>query len=128
LDLVLDGAWSGGQVGVVDLPLVATFHDTVLHLQGLDPTPLAELALPIGLSGPIDAPRVHFDSAAFADALAAAGKQQLANEVRARAEGELGEALEKAGVEVPAGVEEELQKQAGGVLGGLLGGKPKDGG
>ena len=54
LDLELDGAWDQGRIGHVNLPLTATLHDTVLHVEGVDPTPLDRLVLPIGIEGSIE--------------------------------------------------------------------------
>ncbi len=126
LDLELDGAWADGRIGQVDLPLRVTFHDTVLALEGIEETSLDLLVLPVGLSGALDAPRIHFDGAAFANAIADAGKRELANQVRDRLEGEFGEALDdlrdRAGVDLPkvdaAGAGEEAKKLLDGVLGG----------
>lgn len=121
LDLEIDGSWAGGEIGHVDLPLRVTFHDTTLQMEGIERTELEELVLPIGLSGPIDAPRIHFDGSTFADALAEAGRGELARRVR----GELEEKLEKAGVKVPEDVEERVREQAGGLLDDVLGGGKK---
>jgi uncharacterized protein (TIGR03546 family) len=123
LDLSIDGAWRGGRVGEVDLPLVVTFHDTVFAIEGMKPTPLDALELRIGLSGPIDAPRIRFDESSLTEALKKAGKAELAREVRKRLKDELG-------VDVPVdtgAVQQELEKAAGdkakGLLEGVLGGK-----
>ncbi|HVS18830.1 MAG TPA: hypothetical protein VMT18_09550 [Planctomycetota bacterium] len=123
LDLALDGAWKGGRIGEIDLPLVVTFHDTVLAIDGLQPTPLDALELRIGLSGSIDAPRIHFDESTLTEALKKAGKAELAGQVQQRLKDELG-------VDVPldtGGVQKELEKAAGektkGLLEGVLGGK-----
>jgi hypothetical protein len=140
LDLVLDGAWDGGRIGHVNLPLKATLRNTVLTLKGIDPTPLDELVLPIGLRGPIDSPRIRFDASALTDALVAAGKQELANKVGELLEGEVGEKLgelsEKTGIEVPKDmgdlgkVGEKLPEGASqgakDALDGLFGKKKKD--
>ncbi len=121
VDLELSTAWAGGRIGHVDAPLRATFRDTVLHLDGIDPTPLEQLELSVGLSGPLDAPRVHFDPSAFTDALAAAGRSELAERLRS----ELGDELERlqrdAGVELPSGLGDLGQLGGEGVAGELDG-------
>lgn len=123
LDLAIDGAWDQGRIGVVDLPLVATFHDTVLAFEGLEPTPLDELELNVGLKGAIDSPRIHFEPSSLTEALKQAGKAELARQVQGRLKDELG-------VDVPVdsgGVQKELEKAAAektkGLLDGVLGGK-----
>ena len=112
LDLELDGSWLGGRIGHVELPLRVTFHDTILQVGQLDPTPLDQLVLPIGISGAIDAPRIRFEASALTDALVAAGKRELAN----RVQGELGEQLDRlqqeTGIELPDNVDELKQKAA----------------
>jgi hypothetical protein len=123
LDLSIDGAWDQGRIGVVDLPMKVTFHDTLLAIGGMQPTPLDALELQIGLSGPIDAPRIRFDPSSLTEALKQAGKQELARQVEKRLKEELG-------VDVPVdtgGVQGELEKTAAektkGLLDGVLGGK-----
>jgi uncharacterized protein (TIGR03546 family) len=127
LDLTIDGAWDQGRIGVVDLPLVATFHDTVLAIEGLKPTPLDALELQVGLKGPIDSPSIRFEPSSLTEALKKAGKAELARQVQSRLKDELG-------VDVPvdtgaAGevLEKELEKAAGdqtkGLLDKVLGGK-----
>ena len=118
LDLELDGAWLDGRIGHVDLPLRATFHDTVLHMEGTGPTSLDELALAIGLRGPIDSPRIRFDRSTLVDALTAAGKKELANRLQAELGDELGDLSEKTGIEVPEEVPTDLEG-AKGLLDGL---------
>lgn len=125
LDLALDGAWDGGRIGYVDLPLRATLRNTTLSVSGVDPTPLDELVLPIQLKGPIDAPKIHFDSSMLKDALVAAGKQELANKVNDLVGEELGDEIDKikesTGIEVPTDLD-----GAKDALDGLFGKKKKD--
>lgn len=123
LDLAIDGAWDQGRIGVVDLPLVATFHDTLLAIEGLKPTPLDALELRVGLSGPIDAPRIRFDESSLTEALKKAGKAELARQLQGRLKDELG-------VDMPldtGGLEKELEKAAADqtkdLLKGVLGGR-----
>jgi uncharacterized protein (TIGR03546 family) len=144
LAVELDGAWDEGRIGHVNLPLRATLRNTVLTMKGIDPTPLDELVLPIGLRGPIDSPRIQFDASALTDALVAAGKKELANRVGKLLEGEVGEKLgelsEKTGIEVPKDMvdlgdlgkvgeklPEGATKGAKDALDGLFGKKKKDG-
>jgi len=75
LDLELDGAWDQGRIGWVDLPLRVTLRDTTLTVSGVDPTRIDELVLPIGITGPIDSPRVRFETSALSDALVAASSR-----------------------------------------------------
>ena len=130
LDLSIDGAWDDGRIGHVDLPLRVTLRDTLFQMEGVEPTRMDELVLPIGLSGPIDAPRIRFDSSALSDALVEAGKAELANRVRSELEGELGEQLEeleeKIDVDLPEGLDEKVPEGAKDALRGLLGGKKKE--
>lgn len=120
LDLVIDGAWDGGRIGFVDLPLRVVFHGTTLTLGDLKPQALDELELEIGIRGPLDSPRLDFDADALTDALVDAGKQELANQLEKELDGEVKEKLdelkEKTGIELPGGE---------GLLEGLLGGKKK---
>ncbi len=126
LDLELGGGWDKGQIGQLNLPLKVTVRDTVFAFGDMQPTRLAELPLTIGITGSLDAPRIHFDAKALTDALVAAGKDELANQMKSRLSGELGEKLgeltEGAGIEVPA----DLGDKAKDALGGLFGGKKKD--
>jgi hypothetical protein len=129
LDLELDGSWLGGRIGEIDLPLRATFRGSKVALEGLEPTPIDELVIPIGLSGPIDSPAIRFDSSKFADALAAAGKSELSRRIREGVDKEVGKQLEqlgeKAGIELPGDVLEKAKKDPAGALEGVLGGKKK---
>jgi hypothetical protein len=125
LDLELDGGWDQGRIGHIDLPLVVTLRGTTLQMKGVDPTVIDELEFRIGLKGPLRSPRVTFDTNALSDALAAAGKAQLATRARAALEENFGDDLkvleEKSGVSV-----DQLEAQlpgAQGALQGLLGRK-----
>lgn len=112
VDLELGGPWRGGRIGEIDLPLTATIRDTTVSVEGVKEAQVSQLVLPIRLSGAIDAPKVHFDQAAFAKALADAGKGELAREVREKLGEKGAEALEKlkekTGVELPAEVPGDL--------------------
>jgi uncharacterized protein (TIGR03546 family) len=137
---------------LVDLPLQVTLKNTTLALPGVQETQLASLTLPIGIRGPVANPRVTFDDKVFADALLAAGKKEVADQVRKRAgkllEGKVpgaGDALggviegsktpeqlaeeakRRAEEELKKKAEEELKKRGLQGLEGILGGKKKDG-
>jgi uncharacterized protein (TIGR03546 family) len=117
LDLDLDGAWSQGQVGEIDLPLRATFRNTLVAIEGLEPQKVDQLVVPIGLKGPIDAPGIQFDAGVFADALSKAGKDELARRLRGKLEEELGDDVgkkleDKLGVKLPGDLGSEAQKKA----------------
>lgn len=127
VDLALDGSWSAGGVGRIDLPLAVTLRGTTLALPGVPPTAVESLSLPIGLRGPLDRLRVRFDPGALADALLAAGKDELARRVRGQAdelldrgrreaEGRLQKELEE---RLPGGVREQAEERAKGLLEGL---------
>ncbi|MCB9870772.1 MAG: hypothetical protein H6837_13020 [Planctomycetes bacterium] len=72
------GAW-------IDLPLQIALRDTKLAVQGLQEAKLDALQLPLGLRGPLAAPRVSFDDKVLQKALLDAGKTELANQLRMRA-------------------------------------------
>lgn len=131
IDLALDGSWSAGGVGRVDLPLVVGLRGTTLALPGLAPTQVERFEVPIGLRGPLDRLAVRFDSGAVADALVAAGKDELARRVRGQAQELLDrgrdEVRERVGKELeerlPDGVQKEAEQRARGLLEGLRGGR-----
>jgi hypothetical protein len=119
LDLKLGGKLDFAGAGGVklDLPLVAALRDTTLALPGMTETKVEALALPIGLRGPLASPRVSLDDQALADALVAAGKSELAKQVRDQAGkllGEQGGAAGKAAGELLEGKAkpEEVLKEA----------------
>ncbi|MCA8957509.1 MAG: hypothetical protein KDC87_15655 [Planctomycetes bacterium] len=80
------GAW-------IDLPLQIALRDTKLAVQGLQEAKLDALQLPLGLRGPLAAPRVSFDDKVLQKALLDAGKTELANQLRTRAEKLIGDKL-----------------------------------
>lgn len=102
LDLTLRGSVDTAHAGGtwIDLPLEVAMKGTSLVLDG-QRTPLDELRMPIGLKGPLAAPSVAVDTAAFTDALVAQGRVELANRVRAEAAkwlpGQIGEFGDAAG-------------------------------
>lgn len=125
LEVKLDGAWDQGRIGWINLPLQVVLRDTTFSTEGIEATPVEELALSIGLQGPIDAPRIRFDNQALTDALVAAGKQELANRLKAELGGKLGGLGDKLGVDAPTleGLEGAAPEEAKSLLKGLLGGK-----
>jgi uncharacterized protein (TIGR03546 family) len=127
LDLELDGGWSNGQIGVLDLPLRATFRGTTFAAPGMQPTTVDAFTLPIGLSGPLDALVVKFDTGALTKALADAGKAELSKKLQGALGDQLQGLQEKTGIELPGGLgggaAKEVEKGAKGLLEGVLGGK-----
>jgi len=131
LDLALDGGWAQGEVGNVNLPLRVTFRGTTFQMKGVAPTTIDEFTLPIGLSGPLDALKVHFEGERLAKALADAGKAELAGRLRSeltkQLEGPIGEKLQgltdKAGIKLPGDLEKGVEEGAKDLLKGVLGGK-----
>ncbi len=87
VDLGLEGVLDCGSAdGVrVDVPLRVTLRNTTLSLPGLPPTAVEQFTLPVGLRGPLAAPRVTIDDQQVVDALVQAGRQELANQFKVRA-------------------------------------------
>jgi len=132
LDVSLDGGWSGGRVGWIDLPLQIALHDTTLQLGG-SAQKVAEFRLPLGLRGPIDDPSITIDDGQLVASLKAAGAAELSRRVAEKEQ----EALDKAQQKLDEKVDQALNEKLGGkvdealgdkakdALGGLLGGKKK---
>lgn len=115
IDLGGQGQWGRGPQGIqVDIPLQATLHNVSLTLPTGDTTQVEEFVLPIGLSGPLDSPRIKVDDSGLSQALLSAGKQRAVSELQNRA----GELLDKE-------VGGALGEQGKGVLNNLLGGQKK---
>lgn len=93
VDLELAGTLdrSGPEGLWIDSPLQVTLRDTVLTLPGLPEAKVDQLTLPLGLRGPLAAPRISIDDEKLADALVAAGKTELANQVRSNLDAALGD-------------------------------------
>ena len=124
LDVSLDGRFSPRPVPSLDLPLLVTLHETTVSIGTAGSRKIDQLKMPIGLSGPLDAPRVQFDTGAFARALAEAGAGELANELLGKAGRKLDDAVkEKLGDEVGENVTKDVGTAIKKGLGGLLGGK-----
>lgn len=74
-----------GAESVVDLPLQVTLRDTTFALPGSKETKVDQLLLPIGVRGIATRPQIALDDKVLADALLAAGKQELATFVQGQA-------------------------------------------
>ncbi|MFM1873962.1 MAG: hypothetical protein RL398_3384, partial [Planctomycetota bacterium] len=114
IDLQAAGRFTRGKDGfAVDLPLQAEIKDALFALPGAKETKVERLLMPVGLRGPMTSPAVTLDDKALADALVAAGKQELANFVKGQA-GKLlgGVPPELQGVLDPTKSPEEMQKAA----------------
>lgn len=106
---------------VIDMPLQVTLHGTTLSIQGIKDAALDQITIPLGVRGPLRNPRITIDDSKLADALVAAGRKEVADEVRKRAEGLLKGKIPGAGEKVqdliqgtktPEQVLEEARKQA----------------
>lgn len=88
IDVEADGALRrDAKAGwILDLPLKVTLNDTMLAIAGTRETPVQKLVLPIAVRGPLTAPRVVFEDKALVDALIAAGRKELADQVNQRAQ------------------------------------------
>lgn len=112
LDFRTKGSWT---TSMIDLPVDVTLKNTRLALAHVGETSIEELLLPIGVSGPFRNPRIRFNDSDFADALAAAGKAELARRVRAETDQIREKAEERIG--------EELRERTRGLLDGRLPGR-----
>jgi uncharacterized protein (TIGR03546 family) len=120
MDVSLDGSLGSG--GSVDLPLNVTLHNTTLTLAGAGSAKVSELALPIGLRGPMDDPRITIDSKKLADALVKAGASELASKVQGKAQAEAEKVVDKASEKL----KDKVGDKAKGVIGDLFGKKKKE--
>lgn len=100
--------------GVIDAPLYATLRNATVRIPGAGPTQVAELRVPIRLSGPIDNPKVRLDPGDLADALAEAGQAEAAR----RIEEEAGKAVDKALERVDEGTKDKVRGALDSILGG----------
>ncbi|MBK8979950.1 MAG: hypothetical protein IPM29_28970 [Planctomycetes bacterium] len=95
IDVRLGGSVDTGRPDAhtwIDLPLTVTLKGTSFVLDG-NATPLDTLQVPIGLRGPLSAPRVSVDEDAFLDALVAQGRAELARQARAKIDSMLSDQL-----------------------------------
>lgn len=86
------GGWT---LDALDLPLEITVRETRLAIAGVGETPVDRLVFPIGVRGPMDDPRIEFDQSDFADALADAGKAELAGRLKGETDRLRDSALER---------------------------------
>jgi hypothetical protein len=113
VELSLDGPWSNGVAGFIDMPLDITLRDIELGLSGSKSFPISELKLPIHVRGPLDGLNLRLDTGALSKALIDAGAKELANfvEVEKQRLMEEGQQL----------LQDEFDEQLGGKLEELLG-------
>ena len=107
LDVSLEGGFDA-RAGTVDLPLEVVLSGTQLAIPRVGETLVERFALPIGVRGPIGSPLVSVDDEDLASSLMAAGKQALADRVRAEADRKLAEARAKLRAELEARYGEDL--------------------
>jgi hypothetical protein len=120
MDVSFDGTLVRKSDWFIDAPLQVALHDAVIRLPGVGSEKVANFAMPIGLRGAIDNPRIIVDGKKLADALAAAGATELAAKARGEADKALNKATDKAA--------KELEKKLGDKVPNpldLLGGKKK---
>lgn len=118
MDISAQGTLSSGME--LDLPLNVIIRDTTMSLPQAGSAPIKELAMPIGVQGPLDDPRILFDGKAFGDALAKAGASELAAKARGEAEKAVNKATEKAVGEATKKLDEKIGGQLKEGLGDLL--------
>jgi len=104
----------------INLPLEVVLHNTTMTLPQVGSAPIKEFAMPIGVQGPLDNPRIIFDGKAFGDALAKAGAGELAAKVRGEAEKAVNKATEKVVGEATKKLDEKVGDKLKEGLGGLL--------
>lgn len=112
LDFYTRGSWTASNI---DMPVQVTLRKSRLSLAQAGATDVEELMLPIGVTGSFRNPRIHFTDSDLADALAAAGKAELARRVNAETEKVRNQAEEKVG--------EELRERTKGLFDGRLPGR-----
>ena len=111
MDVSLDGSWSAGRVGYIDLPLKVALHDTTLQLGGSS-RKVALFLLPLGLRGPIDDPSISIDDDQLVSSLKAAGAAELTKKVEEKQKEVIDEAQKK--------VDEKVNEKIDDALGGLF--------
>lgn len=88
VDVLLEGDLGFADQGfTVDLPLQVTLRGTTLSLYGAGSAPVEQLTLPLSIRGALTNPRIHVDDRKLTDALVAAGRKELADQVRAQTQG-----------------------------------------
>jgi hypothetical protein len=124
MDLALDGSWSAGRVGWLELPLTVALHDTTLQLGGSSKLVKA-FRLPLGLRGPIDSPRISIDDDQLVQSLKDAGAAELSRRVDEEKDKLKGKAEEQVKGKLDEAIDEKLGDKAKDALGGLFGEKKK---
>ncbi len=112
VDFQTAGSWGAGGI---EFPIEVALRETQLTIPKVGETTVQELIVPIGLSGSFRRPRVHFSGADFSDALAEAGKAELAKRLREETGGLREKARERIGEELGEEAAEEIR----GILDGL---------
>lgn len=123
LDVSLDGSWSGGRVGYIDLPLNIALHDTTLALGGSSQK-VSEFRLPLGLRGPIDDPSITIADDQLIASLQQAGAAELSHRIEEKQQEVLDKAQDKVDEKVGE-AQDKLDQKINDKLGDLLGGKKK---
>lgn len=113
MDASLSGSLSAAAGGALDSDLLVALYDSTISLAPGRSAKVANFSLPIGIRGRVSQPIIRIDSERLADALAKAGANQLAAEVR----GKVDEAAQK--------VQEKVEEKAKGIIGDILGGGGK---
>ncbi|MEC9372326.1 MAG: DUF2062 domain-containing protein [Planctomycetota bacterium] len=109
----------------MNLTMNAVVNDADLSLPGAGAQHVDTLTLPIGLRGPLDAPRISLSQDALTKALVDAGAGRIAAEVRGKADEAVNEALGDAKDKIGEQAGEAIGDKARDALGGILGGKKK---
>lgn len=123
MDLAAKGSWLTAGGVVVNLPLNVTLHDATFALSEQRKVSVESMLIPIGIEGPLERPRITTESKQFAEMLAKAGLAAAKDEVKDRAASELKKQLDG---KLPAGLNENLEGSAKGLMDGLFGGKKKE--
>lgn len=120
VDAVISGAF---RPRWISLPLDVVINGSTITLPGAGSAPVDELRLPIGVTGPMDAPRLSIDTRAWSTALAQAGATQLANKVRGEVEGRVQDEVDRATDRVRGEIEDRVGERLPEGLGGLIPGR-----
>jgi len=114
MDLEASGSYGAAGVGLIDLPLTVTLHNTEMTLAGSSRS-LSRLMVPIGLRGPLDNPAIMVDYSKLAEELIQAGASEFAEQLDDR----IGDRLDDIGDRLPGGIGDNIRDGAGGLLPGL---------
>lgn len=145
IDISTKGLFDPSGKGRIEFPFETVFRDTTINLPQLGETLIEQLALPLGVEGPVANPRIKFNEDDLVRALTDAGKSELAAKLQGEADKyvkkatsevtklvnkEIGEAAtkllgENAAETLNSQLGENLGKEANNLIGGLLGQKPK---